>query len=117
MCIRDRLLFCDEFTNFTDVPVGIATVQLLESLGFAVELPEHGESGRAAISQGLLLQARQLANENVSILAKCTAGNEKPIVGIEPSAALTLRDEYLDLVDPANKPSAKQVAGRTVLIR
>ena len=115
--LGEVLLFCDEFTNFTDVPVGIATVQLLESLGFAVELPEHGESGRAAISQGLLLQARQLANENVSILAKCTAGNEKPIVGIEPSAALTLRDEYLDLVDPANKPSAKQVAGRTVLIR
>ena len=31
------LLFCDEFTNYLDVPAGIATVEVLERLGYSVE--------------------------------------------------------------------------------
>jgi Fe-S oxidoreductase len=34
-------LFCDEFTNFNDVPVGQAAIKLLTKLGFEVEIPEH----------------------------------------------------------------------------
>lgn len=48
------LLFCDEFTNFNDTKIGIAAVELLERIGFSVEIPKHVESGRAAISKGLL---------------------------------------------------------------
>ena len=36
-------LFCDEFTNFNDVPVGQAAIKLLTKLGFEVEIPEHLE--------------------------------------------------------------------------
>lgn len=110
------ILFCDEFTNYTDVEVGIATVQLLERLGYCVELLEHEESGRASISQGLLKQAKSYAQKNVSSLANCLNGNAKPVIGMEPSAALTLRDEYLTLVDPHLRSAAKTVAERTFLI-
>ena len=47
-------LFCDEFTNYNDVPVGIAAIKLLTKLGYDVEIPEHKESGRTFLSKGML---------------------------------------------------------------
>ncbi|MEI6078042.1 MAG: FAD-linked oxidase C-terminal domain-containing protein, partial [Verrucomicrobiota bacterium] len=47
-------LFCDEFTNYNDLDAGIATVELLERLGYTVNLPDHVESGRASLSKGLV---------------------------------------------------------------
>ncbi|MGI9516928.1 MAG: FAD-binding and (Fe-S)-binding domain-containing protein [Pirellulaceae bacterium] len=110
------LFFCDEFTNFIDVPVGIAAIELLERLGYAVEMPEHEESGRGAISQGLLHEARSLAQANVDLLGRLTDGNELPIVGVEPSALLTLRDEYPDLVGDTVREQAMAVARKSLLI-
>ena len=61
-------LFCDEFTNFNDVPVGIAAVELLAALGYTVVLVRPGVSGQAMISKGFLRRARRLADRNVSAL-------------------------------------------------
>ena len=91
------LLFCDEFTNQIDVDVGIAAIELLEALGYEVKLLDNVESGRSAISLGHLAQAKHFAETNVCRLAPHAAGGI-PIIGIEPSAILTLRDEYPDLV-------------------
>ncbi len=110
------LLFCDEFTNYLDVPVGIAAVEVLEQFGYRVQIPRHKESGRAAISKGLLTDAKQLAEYNVRHLAEAIEGTETFIVGIEPSALLTLRDEYLVLVGDALEEKAQQVAERAVLV-
>ena len=109
------VLFCDEFTNAIDVRIGIAAIELLEALGWRIELPRHQESGRASISQGLLRQARKFANKNVSILCDLVHA-ERPLVGIEPSALLTLRDEYPDLVDPHLREKAQRMASHTLLI-
>jgi Fe-S oxidoreductase len=108
-------LFCDEFTNYNDVPVGIAAVKLLEKLGYRVVIPKHTESGRAHISKGLLKKARGIANENVRQLAPIIS-EDAPLLGIEPSAILSFRDEYPDLVDESLKRTAEKLAENCLLI-
>ncbi len=110
------MLFCDEFTNSIDVSVGQAAVQLLEHLGFEVRIPEHSESGRAAISNGLLDRAKQCATENVETFSRLLKTHPLPIIGIEPSALLSFRDEYPCLVDDSLKPQARQLAEHVLLI-
>jgi Fe-S oxidoreductase len=108
-------LFCDEFTDFNDTHIGIKAIQLLEKLGYEVVIPQHIESGRTYISKGLLREAKKIAIRNVNML-KGLITPETPIIGIEPSAILTLRDEYLDLVDNELLPEAVKIAGNTLLI-
>ncbi|QMW01958.1 FAD-binding and (Fe-S)-binding domain-containing protein [Spirosoma foliorum] len=106
-------LFCDEFTNYNDVEVGQKAVQLFERLGYEVVIPEHGESGRAALSKGMLKYAKTLAEKNIRLL-KDVVTTETPLVGLEPSAILTFRDEYPDLVDESLIPAAKHLAENTL---
>lgn len=108
-------LFCDEYTNYTEAQIGIAAIELLTRLGYSVEIPAQGESGRALISQGLLVQARKAANRNVAALAK-TVSADRPLLGIEPSAILSFRDEYPDLVDARLRPAARALAPNCMLV-
>ena len=62
-------LFCDEFTNYYDVSVGIDAYELLTKLGYEVIVVDHEESGRAFISKGFLEEAKAIANKNVAIFA------------------------------------------------
>lgn len=89
--------FCDEFTNYQDVSIGQKAILLLEALGYRVLLTPHQASGRALISKGLLRQARKLADENVKIF-RSKISKTTPLIGLEPSAILSFRDEYPDLV-------------------
>ena len=108
-------LFCDEFTNYNDVEIGKTTVQLLTALGYEVHLPEHLESGRTYLSKGLVRDAQKIAVKNVQILNDVLPENV-PIIGIEPSAILTLRDEYLDLVPKELQLAARRIARQTYLL-
>lgn len=91
-------LFCDEFTNYYDVQVGIDAFELLTKLGYQVAVIDHEESGRAYISKGFLEQAKAIANKNVAIF-KNSISEATPLVGLEPSGILTFRDEYIRLAD------------------
>ena len=102
-------LFVDEFTNYTDTEVGIAAVKLLNSLGYNVEIPPHTESGRTYLSKGLLYKAKEIANTNIALL-KDVISEATPLIGIEPSAILTFRDEYLDLADSKLRDDAEKLA-------
>ncbi|MCB9356367.1 MAG: FAD-binding protein [Lewinellaceae bacterium] len=108
-------LFCDEFTDLNDAHIGIAAVKLLSRLGYRVEMPAHPESGRAAISKGLLLKARDLAEANVRIF-KDLIGADTPLIGIEPSAILGFRDEYPRLVRPPLREAAGALAQHALMI-
>lgn len=108
-------LFCDEFTNYNDTRVGMAAVELLERLGFAVEIPQHVESGRPALSKGLLRQAKKIAERNVDLLSEVVTA-EMPLIGIEPSAILSFRDEYLQLVDEPRREPARLLAENALMI-
>ncbi|TRX43029.1 FAD-binding and (Fe-S)-binding domain-containing protein [Flavobacterium restrictum] len=100
-------LFCDEFTNYYDVEVGIDAYELLTHLGYEVIVIDHEESARAFISKGFLDQAQAIANKNVAVFKDLISEN-CPLVGIEPSAILTFRDEYLRLAK--DKEAAAKVA-------
>jgi Fe-S oxidoreductase len=102
-------LFCDEFTNYTDTHIGRKAVLLLEHLGYEVEIPVHGESGRTWLSKGLLREAKRIANENIRLLSPIV-GEETPLIGIEPSAILSFRDEYPDLATDENLEASKRLA-------
>jgi len=112
---RKVYLFCDEFTNYNDTEIGIKSVLLLEKLGYEVIIPEHDESGRASLSKGLLRDAKVIANKNIESLGKIISA-ETPLIGIEPSAILTFRDEYIDLANDENLTAAKTLAKNVFLI-
>jgi FAD/FMN-containing dehydrogenase/Fe-S oxidoreductase len=111
--IKEVYFFNDEFTNHFDTSIGIDAIDLLQALNYKVTFIKHDESGRSFLSKGLLEQAKNLANNNVSIF-KDVVSKETPLIGIEPSAILTFKDEYLRLVD--DKSSAKKIAKHTYLI-
>ncbi len=113
--IRKIYFFCDEFTNYNDVEIGICAIQLLSRLGYEVIIPEHVESGRAYISKGMLAKAKSLAEKNISLL-KNHVTKENLLVGTEPSALLTFRDEYPRLVNPDLKEDAKKIQANAFLI-
>ena len=100
-------LFNDEFTNYYDVEIGKDAIFVLEKLGYDVEVLNHKESGRSFISKGFLKEAKQVCNENIAIF-KDVISDATPLIGIEPSAILTFRDEYIRLAD--DKASAKKIA-------
>ena len=106
-------IFCDEFTNFYDTEIGKDTVIVLKRLGYNPTFIKHPESGRSFISKGFLKEAKAIANKNVSIF-KDLITNKTPLIGIEPSAILTFRDEYIRLADDVN--SAKIIAKNTFTI-
>ena len=108
-------LFCDEFTNYNDVEIGIKAILLLERLDYEVVIPEHEESGRAWLSKGLLKHAKKIANRNISQL-KNVISDAHPLIGIEPSAILTFRDEYIDLSDDENFEAAKKLSASVYMI-
>jgi hypothetical protein len=100
-------LFKDEFTNFYDAEIGKDAVILLEKLGYEVKNIAHDESGRSHISKGFLKEAKKICNNNITIF-KDIITDETPLIGVEPSAILTFRDEYIRLA--ADKTSAEKIA-------
>jgi FAD/FMN-containing dehydrogenase/Fe-S oxidoreductase len=106
------ILYIDEFTNYMDVHLGKDAIELLVALGYDVQL-YYGESGRTYISKGFLKQARKLAEKNIEYL-KGYAKENIPILGLEPSAILTFRDEYKRLTDDIE--AADHIATNSFLI-
>lgn len=107
--------FCDEFTAYNDVSIGQTAFRLLTALGYEVIPAQHVESGRTYLSKGLLRKAKSIANRNVRQLAHLIT-TENPLIGIEPSAIITFRDEYPELVDNELLADAKKLAKNTLLI-
>jgi len=108
----DVVLFHDTFNNFNSPHVAIAATRFLEKSGYRVLLVDKKCCGRPMISKGMLSQAKENAAWNVD---KLTPYAEKgtPVVGLEPSCLLTLRDEYPDFLPTA---AAKKVAANSFLL-
>jgi len=111
--VKAVYLFVDEFTNVFDTEIGRDCVDLLTALGYEVKFVKAEESGRAMISKGLLHKAKILANKNVTIFKNLISENT-PLIGIEPSAIFTFKDEYLRLAD--DKEAANEIAEHSYLI-
>ncbi len=107
--------FADEFTNYNDVEIGIKAVKLLHRLGYEVIVPKHEVSGRTFLSKGLLRKAKKIANKNVELLSNVVS-NDIKLIGIEPSAILTFRDEYPELVDEGLRKDARALGKNALMI-
>jgi Fe-S oxidoreductase len=108
-CGQGELVFLgDSFTSFTEPAVAQAAIELLEAAGWTVRLETGACCGRASLSKGLVDQAGRQARH----MAARVAGRG-PIVGVEPSCLLTLRDDYPALLP--GDPQAQAVAAACTL--
>jgi FAD/FMN-containing dehydrogenase/Fe-S oxidoreductase len=113
--VKTVYLFIDELLNYNEADIGITTVKLLDKLGYAIKFIEHHESGRSFLSKGLLEEARNLARKNVALF-KDHISHDTPLIGVEPSAILTFRDEYPDLLRGDEKEAALNISYHTLMI-
>jgi FAD/FMN-containing dehydrogenase/Fe-S oxidoreductase len=91
------VLFNDTFNTYNYPQTAIAATEFLEAAGFEVVLPGHKCCGRPMISKGLINKARRAAKDTVNRLLPL-AEQGLPIVGLEPSCILSMRDEYFSLL-------------------
>jgi anaerobic glycerol-3-phosphate dehydrogenase C subunit len=108
---RKVVYFVDAFVNWNDVELGQAFVEVLKHNNIDVLIPPNQSvSGMSMISDGSILRAKRLALRNVELLSEWVRQGYQ-IVTTEPSAALALKHEYLNLLDEAD---AKRVAEVTI---
>ena len=113
--VKTIYLFIDELLNYNEADIGIITVKLLDRLGYRIEVLDHHESGRSFLSKGMLEEARTLARKNVDLF-KDKITHETPLIGVEPSAILTFRDEYPDLLRGEEQEAARKIGFHTLMI-
>jgi len=107
--------FVDEFTNYNDTEIGVKALMVLNKLGYKILVIDHEVSGRTFLSKGYVRKAASIAAKNVAIFAPLV-DETHPLVGIEPSAILTFRDEYPDLLRGEQKISAQKIAKNSLMI-
>ncbi|MEX2600374.1 MAG: FAD-linked oxidase C-terminal domain-containing protein [Balneolaceae bacterium] len=108
-------LLVDLFTNYHEPEIAIAACRVLSRLGYDVLIPDVKTTGRPQISRGLLGRAKQIAQENLNLLSPLVQSGI-PIIGLEPSELLTLRDEFPDLCSSDNLERGKSVAANSYLL-
>jgi FAD/FMN-containing dehydrogenase/Fe-S oxidoreductase len=108
----DVVFFHDTFVNYNTPEIGRAAVSLLEAAGYRVRLVDKKCCGRPLISKGMLREAREHAAWNVDRLHRHVKDGV-PVIGLEPSCLLTLRDESVELV---RSDAAREVAASSFLL-
>jgi len=94
----DVVLWADCFSNSFFSPSLKAALSVMQGLGFKVALSGAAAAtplccGRTALSVGMLDQAKQTAHESLQAL-KPALDRGVPVVGLEPSCLLSMRDEW-----------------------
>lgn len=107
------LLFVDEFSNYLESNIAVDAFELLQALRYKVTIVDQLDSARALLSKGFLEEAKEQINTNVAFL-KAKVSVSKPLLGIEPSAILGFRDEYLRLATDVT--AATEISKNTFLI-
>jgi Fe-S oxidoreductase len=109
------ILLPDPFNRWFEPENLRAAIRVLRAAGYdpAVARPPRGarplDEGRTWLAAGLVEQARAEARRTLAALAPFPS----PVLGIEPSCLLTLRDEFPALLPG---PEAAALAGRAVLL-
>lgn len=110
---KQVILFNDTFTEFNESEIGQAAILILNQLGYGVSVPDWQCCGRPLFSKGLLKQARRYAERVIESLIPFALENI-PIIGLEPSCILMLKDDYKGLIDPSSPlfPFVEKIASR-----
>jgi Fe-S oxidoreductase len=105
------VLFPDTFTNYFHPEIGQAAVEILESAGYTVIIPEQELCcGRPLYDHGMLKLAKKLLERNLAA-AQPWLSNNIPIIGLEPSCVAVFRDEMPALF--SNDERAKALSSDT----
>jgi Fe-S oxidoreductase len=98
------ILWDDTFVRYHEPHIGIAAVEVLESLGFEVSLAKNRRCcGRPAFSQGNLDAAVKVGKHNVDLLSSFQYSTT-PILFLEPSCWSMFVEDYRELkIDNAEK--------------
>ena len=115
---REVVLFADTFNRAYERENLDAALKVLIAGGYRVHVPKPADGGRSLccgrtfLSAGLVDQARE---ELARLITTYTpfASRGVPIVGLEPSCLLTLRDELLSL---RSDEGAKAIAAQALLL-
>ena len=110
--IKEVVLYIDEFSKYLDASLVKSAIEVLNKLGYRLHLV-YAESGRAFISKGFLRQAKQCAAQSLKSF-KSYLDQDLAIIGLEPSAVLSFRDEYIRLLP--EDPLVKKLATQSFLI-
>ena len=114
---REVVLFADTFNRAYERENLDAALRVLVAGGYRVHVPRAADRGRPLccgrtfLSAGLVDQARSELDRLVATYAPFAARGV-PIVGLEPSCLLTLRDELLSL---RSDNDARSVSGHALL--
>ena len=111
------ILFDDTYANYMEPAVGVAAVELLEGLGYEVELAGAGCCQRTRLSKGLVREAKPLGHRtltNLDALGVAEGPGATPILCLEPSCASALADDLPDLID--DPELGRRVAARIRMI-
>lgn len=90
-------LFSDTWTEYQRPDIGACAVRVLAAGNARVRMPKAVCCGRTMLSEGLVDAARWHAKKNLDLLDEVIR-KEIPLVGIEPSCILTIRDDYQRLL-------------------
>ena len=111
------VLFVDTFATWFEPEIARDALSVLEAAEYQVHLPAWPDGrrplccGRTFLSAGLVDEARAEMRRTVAALA---AFGPAPVVGLEPSCLLTLRDELPALL--AGDPDAAGLSERALLL-
>ncbi|HEX7053917.1 MAG TPA: FAD-linked oxidase C-terminal domain-containing protein [Burkholderiales bacterium] len=106
----DVVLFVDTFNRYFEPENAWAALRLLQAAGFRVHAPGPLCCGRTFLSAGLAEEAKREARRFIAALAPYLARGA-PVVGLEPSCLLSLRDELAVLL-----PEARALDGKAWLL-
>jgi FAD/FMN-containing dehydrogenase/Fe-S oxidoreductase len=106
------MLLADTFNRWFEPENLRAALRVLGAAGYRVTMPRTSGAplccGRTWLAAGMIDRARTEARRTVAALA-----GEMPVIGLEPSCLLTLRDEYRGLLPGA---ATDALAARAVLL-
>ena len=95
--LGEVIILNNVFSEYYDVKIGKAAIEFLECCGYQVELSPCFPSLRTVLSQGLVEVAKNRLREIIDY-AFPKASFNIPMIGLEPSELLSLRDDAKSLV-------------------
>jgi Fe-S oxidoreductase len=114
---KDVVLLADTFNNYFEPENLHAARRVLEAAGYRVHVAVSADGerplccGRTFLASGMVDKAREEARRTIAALKPFVEKNI-PIIGLEPSCLLALRDEFLSMLPGAESTA---LSGRAML--
>lgn len=111
------VLLPDCFNTWNEPQIGQAAVEVLETFGYRVVLPDLGCCGRAQISLGLLEQATSTCRATAEQLLEVVQRERAiAVVALEPSCLSAIVDDWQDLKLGLDRAALRELAAKCQLI-